>query len=230
MLKIKNLSLAYEDQPVLNAINLNFEAGQIYGLIGPNGAGKSTLLKACCGLLSPDEGAVYFNERNLNDDLYWVKKHVAYVPENAVLLPYLSGREFLKMIAGLYGLEDAETRMAEFANLLDIEDMLDDLTGTYSHGMLQKLSLAAGLLPDPSLILIDEALNGMDSLALERVKVYLAEQARQGKHVIVSSHHIELIAGWCERIYVIHRGRILDTPLQGDNPKKLLTAYLQMLD
>jgi len=230
MLKINKVSVSYETQKALDNVSISFEAGQINGLIGPNGAGKSSLLKTCCGLIARFDGDVIFNERNLRDNRFWVKQNVAYVPETAQLLPYLTGLEFLKLIAGLYNLTNIEKSIDFFSSMLDLNEKLDQLINTYSHGMMQKLSLAAALLPELPFVLIDEALNGLDSIALKRVKTYLDDRKEKGTHVIVSSHQIELIARWCDTVYVIDQGSILGTLVQNKEAKSLLTQYLDLLD
>ncbi len=231
MIRINNLSVAYETQQALDALDASYKSGQITGLIGPNGAGKSTLLKTCCGLIPHFKGEIFFDGRSLEANRFWVKQKVAYAPESPQLLPYLSGKEFLRLIAGIYKIDDFESRKIFFSRMMLLDDRLDELINTYSHGMMQKLSLAAALISRPEYILIDEALSGLDSIALKNVKDYLSEQAKSGKHVIISSHQIELIQDWCAEIQVINHGKIIGNFLPGpksDN-RNLLNLYQDLI-
>ena len=232
MIRIKNLSVSYERQQALDALDASYKSGQIIGLIGPNGAGKSTLLKTCCGLIPQFTGTVLFDDRSLEANRFWVKQKVAYVPESPQLLPYLSGKEFLRLIAGIYKIDDFESRKTFFSRMMLLDDKLDELINTYSHGMMQKLSLAAALISRPDYILIDEALSGLDSIALKNVKDYLSEQAKSGKHVIISSHQIERLQDWCAEIQVINHGKIIGHFLPGPNSdnRNLLTLYQDLID
>lgn len=208
MIKVQQLSVSYDNKTAVDQLSVNFKAGIITGLIGPNGAGKSTLLKTCVGLISNYSGSIFYDDKELNDQRFWVKQNTVYAPENAELLPYLSGREFLDLIARIYKINEADQKIDLFIDLMGLQEKQNELVTKYSHGMQQKLSVAAALLPGPAYILIDEALNGMDSVSLARLFKYFKTNLNH-KTIVISSHNVDLIQAWSEEIYVINHGRII---------------------
>ena len=216
MLHVQNLTVWYENFTALNEVTLTLPAGQIYGLIGPNGAGKSTMLKVCAGIIRDYDGTVRFKEKTIKEDYYRLKRQVGYAPEDVELLPYLSGKEFLQMIGGIRQLKHAGDEINFLLEMLGLRQEAEQLILNYSHGMRQKLSLAAALLGNPPLLLLDEALNGLDTLALFRLKAYLRNVAAAGGLVIIASHILPLIKEWCDLLIVMHKGSILRKLSQAD--------------
>lgn len=209
MLEIKNLSVHYKHIQAVNQISLKFLPGKITGIIGPNGAGKSTLLKAMLGLVGDYQGEVRYGNYTLDKDRDWIKRHTGYAPEDAELLPYLTGKEFLEMIATLYKSDDPEGLVDYFIRLSGLEAKASELILNYSHGMKQKLSLAAALVGKPDFLILDEAFNGLDPVSLFRMKSYLNEYRRGNKTIVITSHIISLIRDWCDPVFVMHEGKIL---------------------
>ncbi len=209
MLKIKNLTVSYDNKIAVDDVSLEFQSGQITGLIGPNGAGKSTLLKTGIGLLSAYSGEIWFENKQLRKERFWVKQNATYAPENAELLPYLSGEEFLKLIAGIYKMDEIESKISFYIELMGLVEKKDELIVNYSHGMKQKLSAAAALISKPKYIFLDESLNGMDAPSLKRIFEYLKMQTQAGNLVIISSHNVDLIRDWCDEVFIINHGKII---------------------
>ncbi|KAA3610420.1 MAG: ABC transporter ATP-binding protein [Calditrichaeota bacterium] len=209
MLKINDLTVSYDNKIAVDETSVEFAPGKISGLIGPNGAGKSTLLKTCIGLLSSYAGEIWFEEKNLKKERFWIKQNATYASENAELLNYLSGNEFLTLIARIYKLSDISERVDFFIDLMGLQEKKDDLVVNYSHGMKQKLSAAVALLPKPKYIFLDESLNGMDAPSLMRIFAYLKEQTALGNLVIISSHNVDLIRDWCDEVFIINNGKII---------------------
>ncbi len=209
MLQIKNLSVSYDHKIAVDNLSVEFNSGQIIGLIGPNGAGKSTLLKTCIGLLSAYSGDIFFGETNLKKNRFRIKQNACYAAENAELLPYLTGEEFLKLIARIHKLPEINATVNFFINLMGLEEKKDELTVNYSHGMKQKLSAAAALLSKPKYIFLDESLNGMDAPSLSRIFDYLKTEAENGSLIIISSHNVDLIRDWCQQVFIINKGKII---------------------
>ena len=209
MLTIKNLKVSYDNKVAVDDISVKFKSSQITGLIGPNGAGKSTLMKTCIGLISAYSGDILFNDLALNKNRYWVKQNAVYAAENAELLNYLTGYEFLRLIGKIYKIDLINDKIDFFIELMGLREKRNELIVNYSHGMRQKLSVAAALLPEPKFILLDESLNGMDSISLARIFVYLTKQRSKGRIIILSSHNVDLIENWCEEVYVINCGKIV---------------------
>ena len=208
MLKIDQLKVSYDNKMALNGVTLVFRPNKITGLVGPNGAGKSTLLKTCIGLISSYSGDIFYSDKKIKSNRFWVKQNAVYAPENAELLPYLTGNEFLKMIVKIYNKNISGERIDFFIELLGLIPKKDILINDYSHGMRQKIAVAAALLPDPKFILLDEALNGMDSVSLSRLTAFLRKEAQNDKVIVISSHNVELIQDLCDEVFVINKGII----------------------
>jgi ABC-2 type transport system ATP-binding protein len=211
MLSIENLTINFESLTAVDDFNFEFAPGKIHGLIGPNGAGKSSLLKACVGLISDYQGKIKYNDKNLIENRQWVKNNCGYAPEDAVLFPYLSGEEFLRLIASIRNNDkkSMDKQVSFFITLTAINDKKDELIVNYSHGMRQKLAVAAALIGNPQFIIIDESLNGLDPVALYRLKKYLMELAAGGKTIILSSHILPLIRDWCDPIVIMNKGILI---------------------
>ena len=208
MLSIKNLTISYDNKIAVHDLSLDLKPATITGLIGPNGAGKSTLMKTCIGIISNYAGDIYFGDLSLNKNRYRVKQQAVYAAETAELLNYLTGQEFLTLISKIYQMKNAEDKIDFFMKMMGLEQKSDQLIESYSHGMRQKISVAAALLPDPQYILLDESLNGMDSISLSRIFSYLTEQRAKNRIILISSHNVELIEEWCEEVFVINDGTI----------------------
>jgi len=209
MLQIQNLTVVYETLPVIQDLSLTFPAGKICGLIGANGAGKSTLLKVAAGIIREHAGTVTLFGKNISENRYWLKTQLGYAPEDVELLSYLSGMEFLQMISGIRQLESGEAEIKQLITMLGLNKAAGQLIVNYSHGMRQKLSLAAALLGSPKLLLLDEALNGLDTMALLRLKAHLQELAAAGHLVVIASHILPLVREWCDPLFIMHKGEIL---------------------
>ncbi len=211
MLTVENLSINFDNLPAVNNFSFKFPKGKISGLIGPNGAGKSSLLKACVGLISDYQGVIKYNDMELTKNRQWVKQHCGYAPEDAALFPYLSGEEFLLLISSIRNdnIETTHKDVAFFIELTGLSDKKDELISNYSHGMRQKLAVAAALLGSPQFIIIDESLNGLDPVGLYRLKNYLEKLIKEGKTIILSSHILPLIRDWCEPIVIMNKGVLI---------------------
>ncbi len=211
MLSIKNLSIQYENVIAVKNISYDFNSGIINGLIGPNGAGKSSLLKACVGLINDYQGKIIYDEKELGKNRTWVKKQCGYAPEDAVLFPYLTGEEFLQLIASIRNnkQEDLTNEVSFFLQLTGLTAKMDELIVNYSHGMRQKLAIAAALIGEPEFIIIDESLNGLDPIALYNLKKYFNELIKSDKTIILSSHILPLIRDWCHIIVIMDKGALI---------------------
>lgn len=206
MLKIENLKVSYDNKTALDGVSVTFKKNMITGLIGPNGAGKSTLIKTCVGLISEYNGNIFYAGDELRKNRFRMKQQTAYAPENAELLPYLSGIEFLSLIARIYNKNIAQEHLEFFIDMFGMLHKKNEIINEYSHGMQQKISVAAALVHNPDYILLDEALNGMDSVSLSKLLNFLKEQKE--KVIIVSSHNVEMIHDYCSEVYVINNGKI----------------------
>jgi len=209
MIKIKEISVQFPKVLAVDNVSCVFKNGLVNGLIGPNGAGKSTLLKAMVGLISNYSGQVLYDSLLLTENRQAIKKQVGFAPEDIDLIPYLTGMEYLQMIADIRKVDDSTSHIAYLLELMGLQDVQHKIINGYSHGMRQKLSLAAALVGFPPVLILDEALNGLDSLALINVKKLLRELADKGHTIILSSHILELIEQWCDTIYIMLSGRLV---------------------
>lgn len=195
----------------LHPLDLSIAKGEFFAFLGPNGAGKTTTLKMAAGLLRPSEGRVLIGGVDIDVDPIGAKKVLAYVPDQPYLYDKLSGREFLKFVAGLYGLDPAAARVDadRYIATFDMADWIDELTETYSHGMKQRVALAATLLHKPQVILLDEPLVGLDPQTGRLVKGILREQASQGTTIFMSTHVLSVAEQTADRIGILNHGRLV---------------------
>lgn len=203
-IRISGLSVYYKSTPAVNNLSFEFKPGKLYGICGPNGAGKSTLLNVLAGLIPDFSGDYEIAGYSGRKDRIKIRSLIGYAPEDPELLPYLSGAEYLQMIAEIRNIEIS--RVDDYLDLMSIGNKRHELMRGYSHGMRQKMSLAAALIAGPKVLLLDEALNGLDPLTLIRVKKYFQECTKSGTTILLASHVLELINEWCEEILVMHQG------------------------
>lgn len=211
MVIIQNLSKSFQYVQALQNVTLAVRQGELCGLLGPNGAGKSTLFKIVMGLLAPEAGEIFIAGEQIHFGEVEYKRRIGFAPESPILYEYLTGREFLNFIAAAKHLarEARADDIAEWLELFDLAPKADELILEYSHGMRRKISLCAALLGQPDILLLDEATNGLDPESSYRLKEYLREFCKQGGTVLFSSHIIETIEYLCDRIIILHQGRIL---------------------
>ncbi len=208
MIELQNINAMYGSFMALREINLKLDPGEITGLIGANGAGKSTLLRLCAGL-HPDFSGHYFQDGIEQKILTFDRSATGFAAEDAELLPYLTGYEYLKLIASLNRITAPDQ---EIDNLLQITQLTAEqhhLINSYSHGMRQKIQLGAALLTAKKILLIDEAMNGLDSLSLHYLKKHLREKREQGLSIVLASHFIPLVTEISDRILLLNKGRLL---------------------
>jgi len=208
MIKIENCSVYYDLFTALQEISLHLQKGKIYGLSGANGAGKTTLLRVCSGLISAYEGRILFKGKDIRKHLSWYKAQFAFTPEDVVLPPYLTGKEFLKWMAAVRKVNLSAKEISARMEELGLASKQDELIVNYSHGMRQKLAIAAVLRSSASFFLFDETFNGLDLQTLELFKSELRQKAEAGDTVLLSSHYPSLIADWCDRELLLKSGRL----------------------
>ena len=208
---VDKLVFSYGAVEVLHEISFSLDKREIVGLLGPNGAGKSTTIKILAGILSPTRGRVSIGGVSMPEQAVEVKERIGYVPEAASLFDTLSGQEFLELAGRLQEVPE-ETLQARIRNTLERFDLAKDrlrrLEG-YSKGMKQKVLLAAALLHNPQVILMDEPLSGLDVNAAIMVKDLIAALAAEGKTILYSSHVLDVVERICDRVLIIHHGDVI---------------------
>jgi ABC-2 type transport system ATP-binding protein len=195
---------------ILKGISLAVEEGEIFGYLGPNGAGKTTTIKCVLSLIFPDRGTVeIFGRPHLSPK---AKEKVGFLPENPYFYDYLSAREFLSFYADLFLLNKAEkeARIASLLKLVGLEKAAGLHLRKFSRGMLQRVGLAQALINDPSLVILDEPLGGLDPLGRKEIRDIIVRFKKEGKTVFLSSHILQDIEMICDRVAIIIGGRIIN--------------------
>jgi ABC-2 type transport system ATP-binding protein len=208
-LEIRGLVRRYARFTAVDGLDLTVGAGEIVGFLGPNGAGKTTTLRCCAGLLQPDAGDIVIAGRSLAREPLEARARLGFVPDRAFLYDRLTAWEFLDFVGALYrvGAAEARTRAGALLEQLGLGDEANELIESYSLGMRQKVSVAAALLHDPALVLLDEPLGGLDPQSARGLKDLLRERAARGRGVLVSTHLLDVAERLCDRVVVLHRGR-----------------------
>lgn len=222
MIELKDLTKKYVDFPAVSNLNLSIQKGEIFGFIGPNGAGKTTTIKMIGGVLEPTSGSVMIAGISMKDNPEKAKSKIGFIPDRPYLYEKLTGMEFLKFVADLYGVnsdifsEKAEQHLKMFSLL----DWSNELIESYSHGMKQRLIMAAALLHDPEVIIVDEPMVGLDPVAIMMVKDLFRNLAKQGVSIFMSTHTLKIAEDICDRIGIIHKGHLIATGTTDDLQRK----------
>jgi len=211
MLKIKSLSKHYDSFVAVDGLSLEVPPGELFGFLGPNGAGKTTTIKMICGLLRPTLGTVEIGGHDILGAPLEAKSLIGLVPDAPVLYKKLTGRELVRFVGELFGVDTRtiDKRTADLLELLDMSASADDLIETYSHGMRQKTSIMAALIHDPGLVVLDEPTVGLDPRSAKIVKDVLKALCDMGKTVFMSTHILEIAERVCDRVGIINQGRLV---------------------
>ena len=222
MIEIKDLTKKYVDFPAVSNLNLSIQKGEIFGFIGPNGAGKTTTIKMIGGILEPTSGSVMIAGVSMKDQPEKAKSKIGFIPDRPYLYEKLTGMEFLKFVADLYGVDsDIFSEKAEqHLKMFSLLDWSNELIESYSHGMKQRLIMAAALLHDPEVIIVDEPMVGLDPVAIMLVKDLFRNLAKQGVTVFMSTHTLKIAEDICDRIGIIHKGHLIATGTTDDLQRK----------
>ena len=195
----------------MRAVDVVVRPGEVIGYLGPNGSGKTTTVRMITGLTEPSEGTVLHDGRSIFGDLVAFRRRLGYVPEEAHLYPFLSGREYLELVGRLRELPVAllERKINSLLELFGILSAADQPISGYSKGMKQKVLISAALLHDPDLLILDEPESGLDVTAVLVLRSLITELARRGKAILYSSHIMESVERVCSRVMVLHRGEVV---------------------
>ena len=230
-LRIRGLAKSF-DKPVIEGLDLDIAAGELYALLGPNGAGKTTTLRMVAGLAAPDAGSIEIFGIDTQRDPLGAKAITAWLPDEAMLYDKLTPLEYLAFVAGLWRMDPAHAA-AEADRLLqwlDLWEQRDTRCEGFSRGMKQKVALAGALIHDPRLLILDEPLTGLDATMARLVKDALRAQVDAGKTVIVTTHILEVAERMADRIGIIAGGRLLAEGTLQDLRDRAGTAGMTLED
>ena len=211
MLRIEHLTKSYGSKKAVDDLTLHIRPGEIYGFIGHNGAGKTTTIKACCGIMSFDEGEIYIDGKNVKTQPLECKRMLSYIPDNPDLYDFLSGIKYLNFVCDIFGVPQAERqeRIHRYADLFELTADLAEPISAYSHGMKQKLAIISALVHSPKLIIMDEPFVGLDPVASHKLKGIMREHCDAGGAIFFSTHVLEVAEKLCDMVAIIKGGRLI---------------------
>jgi ABC-2 type transport system ATP-binding protein len=211
MLEVKDVSKSYGPLVAVNDVSFRVDHGQTIGLLGPNGAGKTTTVSIIAGLLTADSGEVLIEGKQVKSDTDPVKLKIGLVPQDMALYDQLTARDNLSFFAALYSLAGAKAKQAidDVLNLVALSDRAGHKVGTFSGGMKRRLNLAAALLHDPQILLLDEPTVGVDPQSRNAIFENLEALKKRGKTLIYTTHYMEEAERLCDRIVIIDHGRVI---------------------
>ncbi len=210
MIRLSGVTKRYGAFTAVHPLDLHVQRGELFGFLGPNGAGKTTTIRMVAGVLQPTSGSIDIGDVNMLREPVRAKRTIGYIPDRPSLYEKLTGAEFLRFVSGLWGREGAaaDRRADELLRLFDLEAWKDTLIESYSHGMRQKLLISSALVHGPEVIIVDEPMVGLDPKGARQIKDLLRTFAQQGGTVFLSTHTLEVAEALCDRIAILHQGRI----------------------
>ena len=209
MIELRGVSKTFGSKRAVDQLDLHVRAGELFAFLGPNGAGKTTTIKMVCGLLRPSAGTVRVGGHPA--DSPQARQLIAYVPDQPYLYEKLTGREFLRFVVEMYGLDPKTStrRIGELIDIFEMNDYVDELSENYSHGMKQRVVFASALVHNPKVLIVDEPLVGLDPRSARIVKDLFVAQARSGVAVLMSTHLLSIAEELADTIGIVDRGRML---------------------
>ncbi|MBQ8659616.1 MAG: ABC transporter ATP-binding protein [Bacilli bacterium] len=225
ILEVKDLNKSFGKKKILNNVSFSLNEGEILGFIGPNGAGKTTTIKLALGLQKIDSGSVIINGYDVKKDFVKAIEKVGAIVENPDLYMYLTGRENLKMIASMYkGI--TKERIDDVINIVGLGNRIDGKVSKYSLGMRQRLGIAAALLNEPNLLILDEPTNGLDPEGIKELRDLLKTLAKDGMGILISSHNLAELESFCSNVCIIQNGAVVTQGTVKEIKKRDVPVYL----
>ncbi|MFH1764719.1 MAG: ABC transporter ATP-binding protein [Gemmatimonadota bacterium] len=211
MLELRGVTKLYGGFTAVRELDLSVPRGRIFGFLGPNGAGKTTTIRMIAGVLLPTSGRILIGGDDLAQDPEAAKSRIGYIPDRPYLYEKLTGREFLRFVAGLWGRDGkaSEERAGRLMELFSLSQWENELVESYSHGMRQKLLISSALIHQPELIVVDEPMVGLDPKAARILKDLFRTYVDNGGTVFLSSHTLEVVEVICDVLAIIHEGSVI---------------------
>jgi ABC-2 type transport system ATP-binding protein len=213
MIEFQSLSKVYGGFNAVKPLSLTVRRGEVFGFLGPNGAGKTTTIRMMMGILVPSGGHVLIDSLDCHADAAEVKRRVGYLPDTPIFYDYLRGREILQFVGEMHGFSRTEAagRSARLLAEFGLQEAGEDYAVNYSLGMKKRLGLACALIHDPTVLILDEPINGLDPRASREVQERLLAAAARGVTIFVSTHLLDMAEKLCDRVGIIHRGELVAT-------------------
>jgi len=211
MIETRGLTKNYGKLLAVNNLSFTVNSGEIYGFLGPNGAGKTTTIKMITGLLKPTRGTALIDGVDILKNPIQAKGHIGLIPDSPMVYPKLTGREFLYFVSDIFEVQksSAKKKIEELFTLFSLQEKADVLIESYSHGMKQKIVIAAALIHNPSVLIFDEPTVGLDPASAKLVKDLLRALANKGKTIFMSTHILEIAERMCDRVGIIDKGKLI---------------------
>jgi ABC-2 type transport system ATP-binding protein len=210
-IRLRDVRKFYGEKTAVNGLTLDVPRGCFFGFLGPNGAGKTTTIRMLIGLAPPTSGAIELLGLSMPERALDIKRSIGLVPDETLLFDRLTGPEFLEFVGRMYGLPRAvaRERAGELLALFQLDTETKKLIAAYSKGMRKRAAMAAALIHRPELFLLDEPFEGVDAVGARLMKDILLDQVRKGATVFLTSHVLEVVERLCDRVAIIHEGRLV---------------------
>lgn len=209
-IEVKHISKSFQDKPVVQALSFKVSKGEIVGFLGPNGAGKSTTMRMISGYLKPSSGEVLIHGENVFSSDASIKKQLGYLPENNPLYPNMYVREYLAFMGSIYGIKGKEIQKAIDQAILKcgLQSMQHKKIEALSKGYRQRVGLAKAILHNPSILILDEPISGLDPNQLIEIRKLLKEESKQ-KAILLSTHLMQEVIALCDRVLILDKGKLV---------------------
>ncbi|NUN12361.1 MAG: ABC transporter ATP-binding protein [Myxococcales bacterium] len=238
MLNVIQLTKHYRHIQAVAGVSFQVAQGEMLGLIGPNGSGKTTTLRIVAGLVQPDSGDVMIGGHSMLSSPLEAKRGLGYVPQELAIYPFLTGQEFLEFVADVRQLprDTREEQIVHLLKTMELSDAKDRLVREYSEGMARKLSICAALLGPPSVVVLDESLNGLDPQSSRKTRLLLDQCLEKGVAVILTSHILAIVEQAATKVALLHKGTVAmeldkqDLRALAQKSKSLEDVYLELVE
>ena len=234
MIEIKKVTKKYGNNIAVNNVSFKVGDGEIFAFIGHNGAGKTTLIKCITGIQEFDSGSILINGKSIKKNPVECKKEMAFVPDNPELYEQMKAIDYINFICDMYEVSESDRteRIIKYSKLFEMDDKLNDIIESYSHGMKQKIALICALVHEPKVFIMDEPFVGLDPKAVFDVKEIMKELTKKGTTIFFSTHILEVAEKLCSRVGIIKKGELVSVgtmkEVKGD--KSLESVFLELED